>query len=266
MIFSIITVCLNSESTIRRCVESVFSQTYEFIEYIIIDGGSTDKTISIINEYIDKISYFISEPDFGLYDAMNKGIKVANGDYITFLNSDDLYFNKSVIADVFNFSNKFNSSIIFGNLYYINNNSNYKKVRKYNSKFFKPYFLYFGFMPPHPSSFIQLSVYQECGLYNINYKTAADFDLFVRIILKHKKSFIFFNKVLVLMQTGGVSSSGINSVLNSTIEIFNSLKNNGLVANYFFILLRLPIKISYIIYFRYFKGLLDLIFSLRQKT
>ena len=240
---SVITVCLNSEKTIARCIESVVNQDYNNYEYIIIDGNSSDNTLSIITNYKSKISKLITEYDNGLYDAMNKGIKLANGEIISILNSDDLYASKSTLKTVVSEFSKSNKKIIFGNLHYFSENDSSIIKRKYIPRYFRQWHLYFGFIPPHPATFIHFSIYQQCGLYNTSIKSASDFEFFLRLFLVYNKSFLYVNKLLVLMQNGGKSSSGLKSVFNSTIDITKSFNLNNISFNIFFIVLRIPIKI-----------------------
>ena len=243
---SVITVCLNSEKTIERCIQSVISQNYNDYEYIVIDGNSSDNTFSIITSYKSKITKIISEDDTGIYDAMNKGIKLARGEIISLLNSDDLYASKSTLKTVVNEFSRSNKKIIFGNLHYFREDKCHVIKRNDIPRYFRKWHLHVGCIPRHPATFIHSSLYQQYGLYNSNIKSASDFDLFLRLFLVHNEPYLYINELLVLMQHGGKSSSGIKSVFNSTIDICKSFKFNKLRYNIFFIISRIPIKLIYL--------------------
>lgn len=179
MKISIITVCYNSGTTIRDTIESVLAQNYLGIEYIIVDGGSTDATMSIVRKYDSRIDTIVSEQDKGIYDAMNKGIHLATGDVIGILNSDDFYENSGVISEVINqFMSKPDSSLVFGDVVFVESSNTEKIVRYYDSKKIKAWKLRFGWMPPHTASFIKRSAYEQVGNYSLDYKIAADYELY----------------------------------------------------------------------------------------
>ena len=186
---SIITVVYNRADVIRDTIESVLSQTYKNIEYIIIDGASTDGTMDVVNEYKDKISKIISEPDKGLYDAINKGIKDATGDVIGLIHSDDFYLDNLVIQRVVDTFKKENKHMLFADLLYIKGDNKDKVLRYYSAKNFTVKKLKYGFMPPHPTLFVKKEVYEKYGLYKIDYKIAADYEMFVRLLLVNTINF-----------------------------------------------------------------------------
>jgi len=240
---SIITVAYNAESSIRDAIESVVSQRYKNIEYIIIDGNSSDQTLSIIREYSDKIQSVVSEPDNGIYDAMNKGIVAATGDIIGILNADDFYANSRVISDVVSeFQNNLDLDVIIGKMVYVDFSDKDKVVRSYNSERFCPWKLRFGWMPPHLATFIKKSVYDDVGLYSQEYKIAADYEMFVRIFLIRHVNYTKIDKILVKMRLGGISTSGIRSNLIIGAEMVKACKSNGVYTNIFFVMSRLPLK------------------------
>jgi len=241
---SIITVCLNSEKTIRDTIASVLSQDFPNIEYIIIDGGSKDKTLSIVHEYEDRIEKIINEPDEGLYDAMNKGINIASGEVIGILNSDDFFENDNIINVVVNaFEKNPTVDLVFGDLVYVRPDNLNQIVRYYSSLNFRSWKPRFGWIPPHPSTFIKRSVYEKFGVYNVSFKIAADYEFFVRVLQVHKLSFYQIPKVLVRMRVGGVSTSGFKSSYRLTQEIVKACKLNGIYTNLFFVLTKIPFKL-----------------------
>ena len=242
---SIITVCLNSEKTIRDTIASVLSQDFPNIEYIIIDGGSKDKTLSIVHEYEDRIEKIINEPDEGLYDAMNKGINIASGEVIGILNSDDFFENDNIINVVVNaFEKNPTVDLVFGDLVYVRPDNLNQIVRYYSSLNFRSWKPRFGWIPPHPSTFMKRSVYEKFGVYNVSFKIAADYEFFVRVLQVHKLSFYQIPKVLVRMRVGGVSTSGFKSSYRLTQEIVKACKLNGIYTNLFFVLSHFSVKKS----------------------
>lgn len=240
---SIITVCFNSETFISSAIQSVLSQDYSNIEYIIIDGGSRDSTPSIIESFGDQVDYFVSEPDKGIYDAMNKGVFRATGDIIGILNSDDFYCDKSTISKVVEaFKTEPSTHMVLGNIDFVKLDKLDEPVRHYSSYRFKPWKMRFGFMPAHPGAFIKSSAYQKVGNYKLGYKIAADFEWFVRAFFLKNLQFIKLNETLVRMREGGVSSSGLQSYKITTYEILKALKSNGVYSNTLMVISRLPVK------------------------
>lgn len=229
---------------IRTAIESVLSQTYTDIEYIVIDGGSTDSTIDIVMEYGDKIAHFISEPDRGIYDAMNKGLAMASGDIVGILNSDDFYPHLDVLSDVIK-EFKLNPDIdmVLGNVDFVLPKDLKKPIRLYSLAYFTVWKFRFGFMPAHPGAFIKKTAYEQAGMYKLGYKIAADFDMFVRMLLVLQLHYVVLDKVLVRMRVGGVSTSGLASYMMSTKEMVRSLKENNIYSNVLMVLLRLPVKL-----------------------
>ena len=244
---SIITVVYNRADVIRDTIESVLGQTYKNIEYIIIDGASTDSTMDVVNEYKDKISKIISEPDRGLYDAINKGIKEATGDVIGLIHSDDFYLDNLVIQRVVDTFKKENKHMLFADLLYIKGDNKDKVLRYYSTKNFTVKKLKYGFMPPHPTLFVKKEVYEKYGLYKIDYKIAADYEMFVRLLLVNKLSFSYIHLPIVKMRVGGVSSGGIRRKIECNIEVLRAIRSNGLKANHLVLLKKYPIKIIEII-------------------
>ena len=178
MKFSIVTVSFNSEKTIEETIQSVISQTYKNYEYILVDGGSFDNTLKIVNKYSNYFSKIISEKDFGIYDAINKGIKQASGDVISILHSNDIFFNNQTLSNVYKyFSINQKLNILLGAVSYKKDFNKKKISRYYSAKFFRPWMLRFGISPPHPSSFIKREIYKKYGFYEDSYQIAGDFDI-----------------------------------------------------------------------------------------
>lgn len=227
MKISIITVCYNSAKTIEKTILSVANQTYKNIEYIIVDGNSNDNTLRIIQKHDDKISKWISEPDKGLYDAMNRGVAMATGDLIGILNSDDVFNSETVIEDIVNFHKKYDIEASVGNI--IQHKENGKIVRLYSSKYWSPKKLKIGFMPPHPSIFFKKELFYKFGNYDLGFKIGADYELITRFFLKNNINWGYSGIVTTAMLVGGLSSSGTSSYKLITKEIQKALTMNGIV-------------------------------------
>src|SRR5690606_6532908 len=234
MKISIITVCYNSSETIEDTLKSVASQTYNDIEYIIIDGNSKDNTLEIISKYKHIVSRLVSESDKGLYDAMNKGIKLATGDYIGILNSDDTFYEPETIAKVANFLAKNPLDACTGDIV---QHRNGKVIRKYSSKNWSPEKLKIGYMPPHPSIFFKRELFQKFGLYQLGYKIAADYELIIRYFLKFGISYKYSGIITTSMAVGGESSSGMSSYKKITEEVDKGFKSNDIAYS--------PFKVKY---------------------
>lgn len=235
---SIITVSFNSELFIRDAIESVVHQKYKDIEYIIIDGGSTDKTISIISDYVKqgKIAKFISEPDNGIYDAMNKGIKMATGDIVSFLNSDDLYYDDEVISDVVRvFSNSKDTKICYGDAVYVDRHDNKKIIRYWKPGIFSEKKLKKGWQPCHLAFFAKRELFEVLGGFKTKYTIAADYELIVRFIINNKDKAFYLPRIIGKMRVGGVSSSSFTNILKANIECYQSLNENNVKVNLSFV-------------------------------
>jgi glycosyltransferase involved in cell wall biosynthesis len=241
MKISIITVCYNSSKTIEETIFSVANQTYKNIEYIIVDGNSKDNTLAVIKKYENKVSKWISEPDKGLYDAMNKGIEMASGDLIGILNSDDTFNSNTVIEEIFNFHKQNNIEASVGNI--MQHKENGKIVRLYSSKFWSPEKLKIGFMPPHPSIFFKKELFDKFGNYDLGFKIGADYELITRFFLKNKIIWKYSGITTTAMLVGGLSSSGASSYKLITEEIQKALSMNGVLFSPFKIKMRFFWKI-----------------------
>jgi glycosyltransferase involved in cell wall biosynthesis len=238
---SIITVCYNSEKTIKDTLKSIQSQTYPDIEYIVIDGLSKDNTNNLVEKYSDIVSIHISEKDKGLYDAMNKGIKAASGDLIGILNSDDILANKNTIQNIVDSLGK--NDGVYGDVGFYSDDYFLNKKRHYSSNGFIKKKFSRGMMPAHPSFYAKKECYEKAGLYRTDFKIASDFDMVLRIFSLPNTSFTYLKEEIVKMRLGGVSTSGFmsNYILNK--EILESCKKNGIKANWFSILSKYPSKI-----------------------
>lgn len=235
MKISIITVTYNSVATLRDTFESVLSQTHQDFEHWIIDGNSKDRTVALIKEYESRYGgrlHWISEPDNGLYDAMNKGISRATGEVIGILNSDDFFTSTDVLRNV---SDTFESQgcldAVYGDIHFVNDNDLLKSVRYYSSAHFKASKLRYGFMPAHPSLYVRREVYQQVGPYSLDFKIAADYDMCVRLFHNRKIQSQYIPMDFVTMRSGGISNASIKHRLLTTYEDVKACRRNGLYTN-----------------------------------
>ena len=236
MTISIITVTYNSASTVRYTFDSILSQTYHDIDYIVVDGGSQDGTVDIIKEYekrFDGRMRWISEKDNGIYDAMNKGILMAKGGLIGILNSDDFFTSDDVLYTVAeNLTEDLDA--VYGDIHFVQPDNLNKCVRYYSSRNFRPWAVRFGYMPAHPSFYIRRCIYERYGLYSLEYKIAADFDMIVRLFCKYKIRAKYIEKDFVTMRTGGISTSKISHRILITREDARACRSNGIYSNFLF--------------------------------
>lgn len=228
---SIITVVLNGKKTIEQTIKNILAQTHSNIEYIIIDGGSIDGTIDIIQKYEDQISYWVSEPDNGIYDAMNKGIRKSTGEIIGILNSDDIYADTNVIDNVVDLITKEKAQMCYGDLVYVDKNNTKKIVRKWRSGNYQKKRFNKGWMPPHPTIFAKKELYEKYGSFNTNFPISADYELMLRFLYKFECTTAYIPKVLVKMRTGGKSRPSASHTIKSNIECYQAWKINGLNPN-----------------------------------
>ena len=242
MKFSIITVCYNSAATLEQTIQSVLSQTYANIEYIIIDGGSSDGSIDIINKYKDRIAHFVSEADGGIYDAMNKGIALSTGDVVGILNSDDIYTGERVIEHLAAQFRAMEVDAICTDVVIFKDRPE-NKIRMYRCNRWKPWMFRIGHQPPHPGFYVKKAFYDAYGVFNTKYKTAADFDLLLRFIYKHRIKTAYLNFTSVLMRSGGASQRSFRALAKANMEDHLSLKENGYLSWYPLIWLKYALKI-----------------------
>ena len=233
MRFSIITVCYNPGKSISDTIESVLSQDYPDIEHIIVDGHSTDGTVELVRSYGDKISTFVSEPDEGLYDALNKGINLAAGDVIGFVHSDDSYADSSVLSSIARTFETSKADAVYGDLVYVSRGNPDRVVRYWRSGSFSPSRLRFGWMPPHPALYITKTVYEKAKLANGQYfdtdfACAADYDFMMRLLTKHKVRPVYLPKIIVKMRLGGVSNGSLKYLVRKSREDYLAMKRNNI--------------------------------------
>lgn len=230
---SIITVVYNGASFIRDCIESILNQTYSDIEYIIIDGQSTDGTIEIVQSYGTKIARFISEPDKGLYDAMNKGIGLATGEVIGLLNADDFYRHTRVIEHMVTTFERTGSDAVYGDMLYVDRNDTKKLQRYWRSGWYHDNAFLWGWMPGHLSFFAKRSLYEKYGTFRLDLTSAADYELMLRFIHKHKASLAYMDEVTIVMRAGGVSNSSVKNRLRANREDQTAWQLNELKPYFF---------------------------------
>jgi glycosyltransferase involved in cell wall biosynthesis len=246
MKISIITVCYNSEKYIESAIASVLGQTYENIEYIIVDGNSTDKTLDIIKAYEPKFNgrmRWVSEPDKGIYDAMNKGIAMASGDIVGILNSDDIYANVGVIAGVMRNFTAQKCDAVYGDLIYVDAENITKIKRYWKVGQHKPRSFKYGWMPPHPTFFVKKEIYNTYGLFRTDFKSAADYEFMLRVIYKARIMIAYIPEILVTMRIGGASNRGLYSRYRGNREDKKAWEVNQLKPYFFTFILKPARKI-----------------------
>lgn len=240
---SIITVCYNSENTIEDTLQSVASQKNIDIEHIVIDGASTDNTLEIIKKY-KSVTTLVSEPDNGIYDAMNKGLDLATGDVIGTLNADDFYANDSILSEVAKVFLNPNIDACYADLVYVNQQDTNKTIRYWQSRDYKQGLFKQGWMPAHPTFFVRKNVYVQYGVFDLNYKLAADFELMLRFMEKHQIRSQYIPQTWVKMRMGGATNKSVLNVIKANIESYQACKKNGLKVTWLFpiakILSRIP--------------------------
>jgi glycosyltransferase len=241
---SVITSVFNNSEFIQSCIDSVASQDYPDIEYIVIDGASTDGTSEIINKNSSVISKFFSAKDSGMYDGLNKGIAAASGDVICFLHSDDLFYDSHIISKVIEAFNKTNADCVYGDLVYVSKNDPRKVIRYWKAGSSSTLKIISGWMPPHPALFIKKKIYDSFGSFRTDFSIAADYDIILRFFGKHKISSYYLPEVLIKMRTGGKSNSSLSNILKKSGEDMRALTSNriglGLITLLFKNLRKIP--------------------------
>jgi glycosyltransferase involved in cell wall biosynthesis len=224
---SVVTVCRNSEATIEDTLRSVAAQTYPLVEHVVVDGNSSDSTMEIVHRF-RHVAKAVSEPDRGIYDAMNKGIRISTGEIIGTINADDFYSMPDVLAHVAAAFEDPSVDVCYGDLCYVGYHDPTKVVRYWRSSTFKPELFLRGWCPPHPTFFVRRAVYDRLGDYDVRYKIAADVDLTMRYLEKHRVHSRYIPEVLVKMRLGGHSNKSIRNVITQNREIWAALRKNGL--------------------------------------
>jgi glycosyltransferase len=247
---SVITAVFNNKQYIGDCIKSVVSQTYPDIEYIIIDGGSTDGTLDVISRLTHggsnlmryeggvtnlqtRAPRVISEPDNGIYDALNKGIRLATGDVIGFLHADDIYADASVIGKVAAAMSRSNADSCYGDLLYVDKNNPERIIRYWKSRPYEKGMFGRGWMPPHPTFFVRKEIYERYGSFNTDFRIASDYELMLRFLEKEKISTWYIPEVLIKMRTGGASNRSVKNMVIKTTEDYKAWRVNHLREKFY---------------------------------
>lgn len=241
MKISIVTVCYNAEATIERALLSVLMQEQVDLQYIVIDGVSSDSTFDIVRRHGQKIDTYLSEPDKGLYDAMNKGIQRAKGDVVGFLNADDSYAHLQVLKKVAHVFEDQEIDALYGDITYLNKGNvvrNWVSGDYHRSKFER------GWMPPHPSFFVRRKYFESFGSFNTDFKISADYELMLRMLYVHKLRTYYLRGNMVNMEVGGVSNKSLTNRLISRVEDAKAWKVNKLSTPWFWIMAKPLLKLS----------------------
>ncbi len=226
MKISIVTSVFN-DHRVERALESVLSQRHEHeLEMIVVDAGSTDGTLAILNRYADSLSALISEPDDGIYDGMNKGIRRATGDVVGILNADDRYADEFVLRDVMEAFSDESVDACYGDLVYVNDND--EVTRYWKSGDYRAAKWRWGWMPPHPTFFVRRRVYESYGAFDLGFPIAADYEFMLRLFLKHRIRVEYLDRVLVRMALGGESNGSISNVVRANAEVARAWRRNEL--------------------------------------
>lgn len=243
MKISIITATYNSGGTVRDTIESVLTQSYKDIEYIIVDGGSKDNTLDIVNEYKSKIARIVSEPDRGIYDAMNKGYRMATGDVLALINSDDFFIDSMAIEKIMKcFEMNPQTDCVYADLYYVAQDDTSKIVRYWKTGKQRPFTK--GWHPAHPTFYVKRKVYERCGMFDLEFKLAADFELMLRFIEKEKISLVYLSEPLIKMRLGGATNKSLENIRKQNIECMRAFHKNGVSVSCVYYLYRLLPKLK----------------------
>ena len=239
---SIITVCLNSSETIENTIKSILSQDYNDIEYIVIDGGSQDSTLEVLARYENQITKLVSEPDKGIYNAMNKGIKLTTGHIVGFLNADDFYASETIISQVVTSIQQNNYGAVYGDILYVDQTDINKVVRYWQAGKYTKGAFRSGWVIPHPTFFCKKRFFEEFGYFNEDFQVAADFELMLRFIEKHQIKVGYMPQVLVKMRRGG-KANVLRGIIRGNKEIIRSFRLNNLTISPLFFIHKPIIKI-----------------------
>ena len=240
---SVVTVVRNSVSTIEETIRAVAAQTYGNVEHIVVDGASTDGTQDIVHRYRDKIAKIVSEPDRGIYDAMNKGLALASGDVVGFLNSDDIYEHERVLQKVASVMSDPEVDACYGDLVYTDPSDTRRVTRYWKSRPYEDGLCRRGWMPAHPTFFVRRSVYEQFGGFDLEFRRQADFELTLRLFDVHGIRSVYVPEVWVRMRTGGLSNNSFSGIMKGNIEAYRACRKNGLRVTPFFIVYKMLSRI-----------------------
>jgi len=243
MKITIVTVCYNAERTIAETLESVAMQSHHDVENIVIDGASTDNTLKIVERYAGRLAHVLSEPDHGIYDAMNKGLARASGEVVGFLNADDVYASNDVLSRVVDIMERESLDALFGDVEFFRPEDPTRTVRRYRSARFSPDQIALGWMPAHPALFLRRRVYESYGLFRTDYRIAGDFEYCARIFHNNTLVYRSLPETLVRMRTGGISTSGWRNTLLLNREVLRACRENGIDTNILKIFSKYPAKL-----------------------
>jgi glycosyltransferase len=244
MKFSIVTATYNSASHVANCLSSVAEQSYEAVEQIIIDGGSTDGTLEICKNSKNRVTQTISEPDQGIYDAMNKGIKMATGDVVGILNSDDFYASNDILEKIAYRLDSTGADSLYGNLDFVAAEDPGKVIRHWKSSTFVPGSFVKGWHPPHPTFFVRREVYERHGCFDISLDVSADFELMLRLLQKHQISTCYLDETIVKMRYGGESTGSLGKIIKGNKNVLKAFQKNGIKVSPFYTAHRLLSKVG----------------------
>ena len=253
MKISVVTAAFNSGATLRDTMESVLRQTWTDFEYIVVDGLSKDDTMEIVREYEPRFGgrlRWISEPDKGIYDAMNKGFAMATGDVVGILNSDDFFSSDDILGKVAAAMADESIDAVYGDIHYVNGDNLSKCVRYYSSREFRRWQMRLGFIPAHPSFYCRRAIYEKYGTFNASYRLSADFELLLRLIFIHRIRIHYLPLDFVTMRTGGATTSGFESYKKGIQEHLRAYRDNDVCSNIFLDCIRFPVKLTALMLFR----------------
>ena len=240
---SIITATYNRGATVVRAISSIKSQTYSDIQVVVVDGASQDSTISLVRPMLNANDILQSEPDAGIYDALNKGLALANGEIIAFLHSDDLYYDNSVISQVVDAFADTSVDVVYGDVCFFSGSSVTKTKRRYRSDKLSERNLAWGKMPAHPAIFIRRQIYEEIGYFETDFQIAADYEFLCRLVQYANLKSVYLSSMLVRMELGGASTGGVRNTILLNKEVFRAIRKNGIYTNIFMLLSKYPSKI-----------------------
>lgn len=242
MKISIITACYNSAETIRRALESVARQSHRPIEHVVVDGGSSDGTLAIVEAFLPPVSRLVRGPDKGIYDALNKGVAHARGEVVGFLHSDDVYAADDVLERVAHEMQAHALDAVYGDVAFVRGEDLGRVVRVYSSRRFRPSLIGWGWMPAHPALFLRRRIFEQWGPFDTDYRIAGDFEFVARVFSKPGLRFRYYPHVLVKMRLGGVSTRGLANTITLNREVLKACRQNGIRTNYLKILSKYPAK------------------------